>query len=314
MYESVLLFPGQGAQYVGMSRDVAERYESAAEVFATASAAIGVDMERLCFEGPQEELARTDLCQPAILTVSVAVLRAIEQALKRPVRAPAAAGLSLGEYSALVAAGALDFAGAVRLVLCRGAYMQEACEARPGTMFSILGLEDAQVEGICRKVREEEGGQVWPANYNSPGQVVISGERGAAERAAAACTEMGARRAIELKVAGAFHSPLMQPAAEKLAGELKRTEFRSPAFPVVANTTAQPMGSPEEIRCLLARQVSSPTRWAQSMRWCTSQGCGEFLEVGPGRVLQGLLRKLDPKRNCLSVGSAADVESLAQSI
>jgi [acyl-carrier-protein] S-malonyltransferase len=312
MPESVLLFPGQGAQHVGMAQDVAARYDAAEETFLAASNAIGVDLRRLCFEGPEEELARTELCQPAILTASVAVLRAIEQALGRPLPVAAAAGLSLGEYSALVAAGSLELPDAVRLVRCRGAYMQEACEARPGTMSSMLGLADEQVECACRRIREEEGGEVWPANYNSPSQVVISGERRAVERASALCVEMGARRAVELKVAGAFHSPLMRPAAEKLAAELERTKFRTPAFPVIANTTARPVEGPEEIRLQLTRQVDGPTRWAESMRWCISEGCDTFLEIGPGLVLQGLLKRIDPKCRCLSIGTAAAVEGLVQ--
>ena len=313
MPERVLLFPGQGAQHVGMAQDVVAEYGAARDTFLAASAAIGVDLQRLCFEGPEEELIRTELSQPAILTASVAILRAIEEALGSPLKARAAAGLSLGEYSALVAAGAVDFGDAVRLVRCRGAYMQEACEGRPGAMLSILGLEDAQVEEACRRVREEEEGEVWPANYNCPAQVVISGERSAVERAAALCREMGARRAVELKVVGGSHSPFMRTAAEKLAGELARTEFRTPAFPVIANMTARPVGGPEEIRHLLTRQVDGPTRWAESMRWCISKGCDDYLEIGPGRVLQGLLKRIDPKCNCLSVGSAADVAGLAQS-
>ena len=296
-----------------MGHDVAAEYPAAGEAFAVASGAIGLDLYRVCFEGPEEDLARTDICQPAILTTSVALLRAIEQAAGHPPQADAAAGLSLGEYTALVAAGALEFADAVRLVHHRGTYMQEACEARAGTMFSIIGMQDVHVEEACQLVREEEGGEVWPANYNSPGQVVISGETAAAESAADHCTRMGARRVIRLKVAGAFHSPLMQPAAQRLAKELQRTAFRAPAMPVVANTTGEPVTSPDEIRHQLTLQLTSATRWAQSMKWCIAHGYEEFMEIGPGRVLRGLLKKIDPGRVCAAIGTLDEVQGLTQS-
>jgi len=309
MRESVFVFPGQGAQQVGMGRDLVERYPAAARAFDVASEAAGLDLRAACFEGPAETLSRTDVCQPAILTLSIAVLRALEQAAGRPLVPMAAAGLSLGEYSALVAAGALDLADAVRLVKRRGELMQEACESSPGTMYSIIGLEDGRVEEACARVREE-GGRAWPANYNSPGQLVISGEKEAAARAGELCKEMGARRVIELKVAGAFHSPLMQPAADRLATELERTPLGEPGFPVVANVTARPAAA-DEVRGLLARQLTSPVLWAQSMAWCIQEASGSFLELGPGKVLQGLLRRIDPAASCVSVCGADEVEGAA---
>jgi len=310
---NVLMFPGQGAQKVGMCRDVFEAYGAARGVFAAACEAIDVDVCKVCFEGPAQYLARTDMCQPAMLTAGIAVLRAIEQELGRPVQASAAAGLSLGEYGALVAAGALDFGDAVRLIYARGRYMQETCDASAGAMYSVIALADAQVEEACRKVRDE-GGRVWPANYNSPGQVAISGEEDSALRAAQACSEMGARKTVRLKVAGAFHTPLMQPAADRLAEELARTQFRAPAFPVVANATGLPVGEPAQMRDSLARQVTSPVRWVQSMLWCRDYGGRRFVEVGPGRVLQGLLKRIDAELGRVSVGTAQDVADVAASL
>jgi len=309
----VLLFPGQGAQSVGMHKDVFERFEAARKVFQAASEAIGVDLRKVCFEGPEQDLSRTDLCQPAIFTASTAVLRAVEAVLGHPIEAVAAAGLSLGEYTALVAAGALEFADAARLLHARGRYMQQACDEIQGTMYSIIGLADAQVEDACRKVQAESG-QVWPANYNSPGQVVISGERNAAARAAKLCTEAGAKRAIELKVAGAFHTPLMQSAAVRLAAELERTNLQRAVFSVVANTTALPVTDPGEICKLLVRQITSPVRWTQSIQWCVAQGAGPYWELGPGRVLTGLLKRIDPAQACTAVGTAPEVEAAAQTL
>ena len=313
MARQALLFPGQGAQAVGMARDLTEAYGAAREAFDTASRETGLELARLCFEGPLEELSRSDVAQPAILTASIATLRAMAQAAGTPLVPAATAGLSLGEYSALVAADALDFEEAVRLVLHRGRYMQEACEARAGAMYSIIGLEDAQVEQACKEARSRTGGGVWPANYNCPGQVVISGEQGPAQVAAEICAGMGSRRPMRLNVAGAFHTPLMQPAADRLAPELEQAPIRKPACPVVANVTGRPMNDPEEIRGLLIRQITSPVRWLDSMRWLIGQGVTEFYEVGPGHVLQGLLKRTDPTRACKPVNGVADVQAFAGS-
>ncbi|MGD2173852.1 MAG: ACP S-malonyltransferase [Candidatus Brocadiaceae bacterium] len=311
MTKTALLFPGQGAQAVGMGREIAQAWSVAAETFRLASELLDLDLEQLCFEGPPEALSASDIAQPAILTVSVATLRALQQDGQAPDVA-GAAGLSLGEYSALVAAGALEFEEAVRLVRHRGLYMQEACEANPGTMYSILGLQDAEVERACEEARRRTGGRVWPANYNCPGQVVLSGEEDAAACAAEICNSVGARRAIELDVAGAFHTPLMRPAAEKLAAHLAAVEIRKPRFPVVANVTASPTDEPDEIRGLLLRQVTSPVRWADSMRWLIAQDVQSCSEIGPGRVLQGLLRRIDSSLDCQTVNTPDDLRQCVQ--
>lgn len=307
-----LLFPGQGAQTVGMGRDLAETHPAAREVFDEANRTLGMELDKLCFEGPPEQLSRSDVAQPAIVTVSVAALRAMAEVSGRRPEAKAAAGLSLGEYSALVAAGALEFGQAVQLVRHRGIYMQEACSANPGAMYSIIGLEDSQVEQACQAARKKTGGGVWPANYNCPGQVVVSGEEAAAQAAADLCAELGARRAVRLNVAGAFHTELMRPAADRLAIELAEVPLRRPDYPVVANVTGQPTEDPEEIRRLLVRQITGAVRWVDCMRWFIGQGVDEYYEIGPGRVLQGLLKRTDPSRTCFTVGSAQDVEAYAE--
>jgi len=310
MNAMALLFPGQGAQEVGMGKEAVDGCPEARRTFEEANEALGLELDKICFEGPAERLSRTDLCQPAILTVSVALLRAAEARTREPLDVVAAAGLSLGEYSALVAARSLDFADAVRLVRRRGQYMQEACDESCGTMHSIIGLEHGRVEDACEQVRGH-GGEVWPANYNSPGQVVISGEKGAAAEAVALCEKAGARKVVELKVAGAFHSELMRPAAEKLTAELQQIEFKKPAFPVVSNVTGRPADASEDISDLLARQVTSPVRWCESMQHVIGLGAETFYEIGPGRVLCGLLRRIDGSVRCKTVGTLDDLQGMA---
>ncbi|MFO7955847.1 MAG: ACP S-malonyltransferase [Candidatus Brocadiia bacterium] len=309
-----LLFPGQGAQTVGMGRDIAEMSPPARQTFDAANETLDMELDRLCFEGPQVELSRSDVAQPAILTVSVATLRALEDAAGGLPPVAGTAGLSLGEYSALVAAGALEFRDAVGLVRKRGLYMQEACDANPGTMYSVLGLEDEEVEDACTEARGRSNGLVWPANYNCPGQVVISGQEKAAAYAAEICDEMGARRVIQLDVAGAFHTRLMEPARDKLAIELENVEISEPRYPVVSNVTGEPNRDPDRIRELLALQVTSSVRWADGMRWLAGQGITDYLEVGPGKVLRGLLRRIDRSLNCQSVNTAEDVTETADTL
>jgi [acyl-carrier-protein] S-malonyltransferase len=307
------LFPGQGAQEVGMGMALVESSAAARQVFDAACDELGFAIDRVCFEGPAEELGRSDVAQPAILSMSVAVLRAMEEAAG-PLCPTAVAGLSLGEYSALVAVGALDLRPALRLVRERGRLMQGASEMNPGTMYSIIALDDAQVEEACRRAREKTGGGVWPANYNSPGQVAVSGEKVATAAAAEICSGMGARKVVELKVAGAFHTPLMQPAAEGLRPLIEALELRAPACPVVANVTGLPTSDPAEVRSLLVRQVTEPVRWVACQQALAGMGVAQCYEVGPGRVLRGLLKRTMEGCPCLSVGKPEDVAAYVQSL
>jgi [acyl-carrier-protein] S-malonyltransferase len=311
MSDLAFIFPGQGAQKVGMGRDLVEAYPAAREVFAAANTTLGIELDKLCFEGPMEKLSRSDITQPAILTVSVAAMRCMDAAADGRPPLAACAGHSLGEYTALVGSGMVEFHDAVRLVRARGRFMQEACDAAPGTMYAIIGLDDEQVEQACEQARDETGAGVWPANYNSPGQVVISGEQTPADRAAELCDEMGARRALPLKVAGAFHTPLMQPAADKLEAELQKVRMHEPSCPVVANVTGEPVTDPAEMRELLLKQVTHPVRWTSVIQRCRRDGVDRFVEIGPGRVLAGLLRRIDREADCTGVGGAEDVAEWA---
>ena len=311
-----LLFPGQGAQTPGMCKSVIEEFPAAREVLQRADEALDIPLETICMEGPEERLKRTDVSQPAILAISMAVLEAVraEGADLSDATVVGAAGLSLGEYTALTAAGSMELEEAVRLVSRRGSYMQEACDQNPGTMYSIIGLDAEDVEKACEQARETTEKGVWPANYNCPGQIVISGDVDAAAEAAELCQERGARRAIQLKVAGAFHSEFMEPAAEKLYAELKRTDFTAPTYPVVSNVTAQPGEGPEEIRELLRRQLTSPVRWQEGMEWFLEHDVNQFYEIGPGRVLRGLLRRIDRDADCTSVRDADGVRQMAEDV
>ncbi|MHC4715407.1 MAG: ACP S-malonyltransferase [Planctomycetota bacterium] len=304
------LFPGQGAQQVGMLAGLAEASPAARAVFDAADEQLGFDLSRLCFEGPPDRLDATDVCQPAIFVCSAAMLAAMDEALGERAPAPAMlAGLSLGEYTALYAADAIDFAPALNLVARRGRFMQAAAEARAGGMVSVLGLDEPKVVELCEMAAE---GQVLaPANFNSPGQIVISGDVEACERAQALAADCGARGAIRLKVAGAFHSSLMAPAAEELAEAIRTVEFRPPRRPVLANTDAAPHQEPEQIRRALVEQVTSPVRWCESVRYMLDNSIDSFYEIGPGRVLTGLLRRIEPGAPCRCVNSADALAKLA---
>jgi [acyl-carrier-protein] S-malonyltransferase len=302
MGSTAIIFPGQGAQKVGMGRDVAEISTVAAETFAQAGEVLGFDLAALCYEGPAERLEATDVQQPAIFVTSVALYRAWVEAVGEPTPA-AAAGLSLGEYTALHVAGSFGFADALKLVQRRGELMQEAAEAVPGGMASVMQLSESEVDAICAEA-SRDGEVVTPANFNCPGQIVLSGHAGACDRAAALVDQHGGR-AIVLQVAGAFHSPLMQPAADKLTEALAEVEIREPKFPVIANVDAEAHGNPERIRDALTRQVTSPVRWQLSIERLIDQGVGTFVEVGPGRVLTGLMRRIDRKAKAINVSTAA---------
>jgi len=285
-----LLFPGQGAQEIGMGRDAYEGCEPARAVFDAADAALGFPLSRLCFEGPEEELVRTEVQQPAILTTSVALLRALEE---HGAPAPAfVAGHSLGEYSALVAAGALDFEDAVRLVHARGRFMQEAVPEGRGAMAAVMGADAETVAQACQAAAAESGRVVAPANYNGPAQTVISGDAVAVEMACTRARREGARRTVPLEVSAPFHCALMQPAAEKLALELGRVRFHAPAVPVVTNVEARECSDAARFPELLERQVTAPVRFTEMVARLAERGVRRVLEVGPGRVLSGLVARV----------------------
>ena len=287
------LFPGQGAQHVGMGKDFADASPAAKRTYEEAADTLGWNVARVCFHGPPEELDRTEICQPAILTTSLAILAAMEEAGRAEVNAcAAAAGLSLGEYSALVMARAMTFPDALRLVRKRGRFMEDACRENPGAMTSILGLEDGIVEAICAETRQTD--MVVAANYNCPGQVVISGTRQGVEKAAALALQRGAKRALPLAVSGAFHSPLMEPAAARLEAELAQTPISPCQITVLSNVGAEPVKDPPQIRNALARQLRCPVRWTQSVRRLVREDHDTFIELGPGKVLTALFRRIAP--------------------
>ncbi|MDT5123361.1 MAG: [acyl-carrier-protein] S-malonyltransferase [Acidobacteriota bacterium] len=301
------IFPGQGSQFSGMGSDLAEKYTAAREVFEEADEALGFSISRLCFSGTAEELQLTENTQPAILTTSIATLRAAQAAgLPAP---EYVAGHSLGEYSALVAAGALSLADAVRTVRLRGRFMQEAVPVGTGAMAAVMGADLKTVEDACN---EAAAGEVCsPANINSPNQIVIAGNSAAVERAIALLKERWGKRALKLNVSAPFHCALMMPAQERLAAELEKLEFHDLRLPLIINVDAAAIESGEDARDALVRQVSSPVRWLDSMQLLIRQGVQTFIEVGPGKVLCGLMRQIERDTNCLNVG---DVESLEKAV
>ena len=300
MSRIAFLFPGQGAQTVGMGRRPAESLPAVRQLYDRAAEVLDYDLAKLCFTGPAEELDSTVVSQPALFVTSLAALESLRHESPDVVLScEAAAGLSLGEYTAMVFAGVMDFEDGLTLVQQRGAAMQEASDATPSGMVSILGLEQVQVEALCEKVRGGEVLQV--ANLLCPGNIVISGTVAACERAAEAAQSFGAMKAVPLAVAGAFHTPIMRPADERLAEALARVPMHRPKMPVVSNVDAQPHDDPEEIRHLLIQQVLHPVLWEASMRYLLARGFDQFYEVGPGRTLRGLLRRIDRKVACHSV-------------
>lgn len=299
------IFPGQGAQEVGMGRDAAAACTVAAETFAQADEILGFKLSQLCFEGPAERLNATDIQQPAIFTISVALYRAaLDRKRIGPDQFAAMGGLSLGEYTALHLAGSMPFDAALRLVHRRGQLMQQAAQSSPGGMVSIMGLTEAQVLAVCERVADR--GRVGPANFNCPGQIVISGDKPACEAAVRIAEEAGGR-AIPLDVAGAFHSELMRPAAEELRHALSATDFVAPRVRVIANVNADYHAGPDGIRSSLYRQVFNPVRWQECVQRLIADGCAEFWEIGPKRVLAGLMRKIDRNAKTVNIGKAADL-------
>lgn len=305
MSKTAFLFPGQGSQYAGMGKSLAEAYPEAARVFETADTALGFSISKLCFEGPEEELKRTEITQPALVTVSVAALRVLQS---KGVQPDYVAGHSLGEYSALVAAGSLDFADAVRLVHKRGRYMQEAVPAGVGAMAALLKLPDGVLDKILAEAAQGE--VVTAANINSPDQIAIAGHTGAVERAAELAKAAGARRAVMLPVSAPFHCPLMRPAQQGLKPDLDATTFGDLSVPLINNWQAREVRTGAEAREGLYQQVPNPVLWMDSMRALAAAGVTRFIEVGPGGVLTGLLRNIDPALTGLKFGEAADGEKL----
>ncbi len=300
MAKIAFLFPGQGAQSVGMCRELDQELPAVQELFDRAGEILGIDLRRLCIEGPADALEATDVSQPAIYVASLAALESLKVSNPDLVGScEGAAGLSLGEYTALTFAGALDFEAGLRLVRRRGQAMQAAAVATPSGMTSVLGLDEPAVDELCRRVAPT--GRLWKANLLGPGNIVVSGEKPALDQVAAVATELGAMKVVPLKVAGAFHSDLMKPADEQLAEVLAQTPLASPRIPVYSNVDAAPHSDPDDIRRTLVAQVLQGVRWEDSMRRMLADGFDTFYEIGPGRVLTGLLKRIDRKTPCTSI-------------
>jgi [acyl-carrier-protein] S-malonyltransferase len=297
------LFPGQGSQAVGMGKDLAEKYPLARQTFEEADEALGLKLSQLCFEGPEDQLRLTEVTQPAILTVSVAAWRVLTE---KGVKPDFVAGHSLGEYSAHVCAGTINFADAVHTVRNRGKYMQEAVPVGTGSMAAILGMIMDAVAAVCGDAAQGEVCEL--ANINSPEQIVISGHVAAVERGAKLADERGAKRAKVLPVSAPFHCSLMQPAQDRLAADLQALNFAQPRVPVISNVYARPVEDAGSAREALVRQVTGSVKWSESMQWLVAKDVSTFIEVGPGKVLCGLMRQIDRSRKCLNVEDEASLQ------
>ncbi len=300
MAKKAFLFPGQGSQYVGMAKDLFDNSVEAKEMIRTADEAVGANLSYIMFNGPEEELKQTEYTQPAIFLHSVVLA-----SLLRTLRPDAAAGHSLGEYSALVAAGAIQFYEAMKLVRQRGLAMQYAGTVMKGTMAAIVGLQPDVVDNLCKEA--SSAGIVQCANFNSPGQIVISGSVDGVKKAMELCKSNGAKLVKELVVSGAFHSPLMEPAKERLQKALDETHFYNARFPVYANVTAKPVSDKDEIKQLLFEQLTSPVRWEETIQNMINDGIVEFYEIGPGKVLQGLVKRINPDVKVFGIDKYEDV-------
>jgi [acyl-carrier-protein] S-malonyltransferase len=307
MHKTALLFAGQGAQKVGMGKALAEQFPAARVWFERANQALGYDLVRLCFEGPEAELTKTENAQPGIFLVSWVAFELLRERVPT-LSFAATAGLSLGEFTALAAAGVMTFEDGLRLVRERGRFMQEACEAAPGGMAAVIGLDEATTRAVCEEVGVEL------ANLNCPGQLVISGETDKIARACERAKARGAKKALPLAVAGAYHSRLMASAKPKLEAALSHIPLREPTVPVISNVTARPHGAAAEIRTLLVEQVTSSVRWEDSMRYLLAQGCTRFIELGPGTALSGFIKRIDPAAQRLNVEDPASLEATVKSL
>ena len=305
------LFPGQGSQAVGMGRDFYDNFPTARKVFDEADAALGLPISKLCFDGPEEQLKLTENTQPAILTVSFAAAVLLHE---RGIDAHYVAGHSLGEYSAHAVAGTFSFTDAVRTVRNRGRYMQDAVPTGQGAMAAILGLPAGPITAACAEAAAETGSVVSPANFNAPEQTVISGGVAGVEAAGALCKERGAKRVVMLPVSAPFHCALMQPAQDRLAADLKQIHFHAPQFPVVCNVDAAQVTSGEAARDTLIRQVTGAVRWVECIQWLIAQDVTHFVEVGPGKVLCGLMRQIDRNQICLNVEDSASLNKTLEAL
>jgi [acyl-carrier-protein] S-malonyltransferase len=307
MSKTALLFAGQGAQAIGMGKDLAEKFPSARAWFDRANAALGYDLATICFNGPEAELTKTENAQPGILLVSWVAFQLLKEHAP-DLKFDATAGLSLGEFTALTAAGAMSFEDGLRVVRKRGKFMQEACDATRGGMAAVIGLDEAPMCEVCAEA------DVVLANLNCPGQLVISGETEKITKACELAKARGAKRAIPLPVAGAYHSPLMASAQPKLQAELARIKISPSTIPVISNVTAQAHGSPTEISARLVEQVTSSVLWEESMRGLLAQGFTRFIELGPGAALSGFMKRIDKKAQMLNVADAVSLEATMKTL
>lgn len=308
MYKTAFIFPGQGAQYIGMAKDFYDNIPESKEIFIKASNSLGFDMQALCFE-ENENLNRTEYTQAAMLTACISILKAVE---KMNIKVDITAGLSLGEYSALVANGVFTFEQAILLVRKRGIFMVNEVPIEKGGMSAVLGLETNRIEEICKQVSNELKTAVEPANYNCPGQIVISGDKSAVSVAGEKLKDAGARRVLELNVSGPFHSSMLKGAGDKLANELKNIVLHDMTIPYVNNVTAEIISTKANIKNLLEKQVYSPVKWQQSIELMIKYGVENFVEIGPGKTLSGFLKKIDKTKKVINIEKLEDLESLKE--